>query len=418
MNSVFTYPSTKFLYTAIGYTHRNTFEVLVQNDRYIHNSKYWERKQGYHQNKKNKNQNKKDNQWYIEGDVKTIINQSIFSNPNKTTSGISYDKITTIKNQIEKFNNNKKGNILSRITDFLSNAINATEQNLLNIRLKHISLDNSAFSCYQDVFTNIYETCNDLFVILSNHCDKHELIDLGWIHRASGECLISVLLNSQQEMKLIHCIWYMYSIGVEIYFTIMPYDLSNKNTNTDDKNYNKKNENILDNNNNNKIQIVQHYFEILRNLFKTKISNNILEDISGLKIKQFDNQMMVEENEEMNTIAIGRLQNSTVDIFEKIYCNDNFSTFFFHDEYDNPCVEKIINSSSSSSNNNSNYNNNSDSEILDESHHYPQLYGIDINDGSLLSDVPGYDDIQKLQNEANRTLAKLNNLLDEEDHFL
>ena len=120
---------------------------------------------------KNKNQNKKDIQWYIEGDVKTIINQSIFSNPNKTTSGISYDKITTIKNQIEKFNNNKKETILSRITDFLSNAINATEQNLLNIRLKHISLDNSAFSCYQDVFTNIYETCKKS--TYKKHINKH-----------------------------------------------------------------------------------------------------------------------------------------------------------------------------------------------------------------------------------------------------
>ena len=68
----------------------------------------------------------------------------------------------------------------------------------------------------------------------------------------------------------------------------MPYDLNNKNTNTDDKNYNKKNENILDNNNNNKIQIVQHYFEILRNLFKTKISNRTYWAKSPNIFKPFD----------------------------------------------------------------------------------------------------------------------------------
>jgi hypothetical protein len=122
-------------------------------------------------------------------------------------------------------------------------------------------------------------------------------------------------------------------------------------------------------------------------------------------------KLRMQRDEEINTVSVGRLQNRTIDIFEKIYCNDQFSSFFFHDQYDNPCVEKII--SSSNDNNDSKV-----SEILDESHHYPQLYGIHINDGSLLSDVPGYDDIQKLQNEANRTLAKINDLLDEEDHFL
>ena len=103
-----------------------------------------------------------------------------------------------------------------------------------------------------------------------------------------------MVVRDSPQTRLIHCVWFLYTFGFEIYFTILPFN----------KSYLKKRELCL------KFDdfIVMRYFQKLRETFIAKHSYNIIEDTRGLW-KNLEVNIEIGSAMHASTL-IGRLQQS------------------------------------------------------------------------------------------------------------